>query len=207
MGFFIMGLTNTSANTTADTELDALVAHDAVDSGSPLKIGGRAVDPTALPTAVAANDRSDMYTSLQGEQLTYLSRLIAGEDQTNNLQSVAIKPLAVSTYSFTSFQNYGANATLNVKASAGNVYGVSCYNANAAARWIQLHNTATTPGGGAVPLFSFLVPAGSQVVIDTDWFGLNGMAFSNGIAFAFSTAANSYTAGAAADQSTQVNYK
>jgi len=35
------------------------IAHDAVDSGNPIKIGHRAVDVGVTPTAVAAGDRTD----------------------------------------------------------------------------------------------------------------------------------------------------
>lgn len=106
-----------------------------------------------------------------------------------------------------SFKNLGANATLNVKASAGKVLSLSCYNVNAAARFLQLHNTATTPAGSAVPIFSFLVPPLGQIVIGTDFFSNAGCSFSTGIAFGFSTARDIYTAGSAGDQSTWIQYK
>jgi hypothetical protein len=41
------------------------VAHDSSDSGNPVKIGGKAI--SAAPTAVAANDRTDLYTDLYGQ--------------------------------------------------------------------------------------------------------------------------------------------
>lgn len=129
------------------------------------------------------------------------------EDNTNGVIGVVNKPLAVSTYSPTVFSNAGANATLNVKASAGNVYGIKCHNLNAAARYIQLHNTATVPGGGATALWWALVPANTEVVFGIDWFTPGGMNFSTGIAFAFSTTESTYTAGTATDQMTFVNYK
>jgi hypothetical protein len=43
------------------------VAHDAADSGNPVKIGGKAAN--ALPTAVANADRADSLTDLWGRQL------------------------------------------------------------------------------------------------------------------------------------------
>lgn len=42
------------------------VAHDGVDSGNPVKIGGRAVAHSANPTAVAAADRTDLLTNRAG---------------------------------------------------------------------------------------------------------------------------------------------
>lgn len=45
------------------------VAHDAVDSGNPVKTGGRAVSVLATATLVAAADRSDFVTDLDGAQI------------------------------------------------------------------------------------------------------------------------------------------
>lgn len=42
------------------------VAHDAADSGNPFKVGYRAVDLKATPTAVAANDRTDAFATRSG---------------------------------------------------------------------------------------------------------------------------------------------
>ena len=102
------------------------------------------------------------------------------------------------------FKNLGANATLNVKPGAGIVFSMSCYNANASSRFIQLHDTATTPSAAAVPTVSILVPTGAQVIVGTDFFSNEGIGFTLGIAFAFSTTAATYTAGSASDQQTTV---
>lgn len=107
---------------------------------------------------------------------------------------------------FSVFTNIGANVTLNVKASAGNVFAVCCNNANAATRYLQLHNTATTPAGAAVPVYSFPVFSGGSTILGTDFFGTAGVNLSTGIAFAFSTTRDTYTAGSAGDQSTVVHY-
>lgn len=106
------------------------------------------------------------------------------------------------------FSNLGANATLNVKATAGVVYSVTCHNENAADRWIQLHNTATIPSSGVtVPILTFLVPTNSQLIIGEDFFGTTGVAFATGIAFAFSTTKDVYTAATAGDHSTHIRYE
>lgn len=129
------------------------------------------------------------------------------EDNTNAVYAVAIKPLAGSTYAPSLFKDFGSNATLNVKASSGNVTSVLCQNLNAAIRYLQLHNTATTPSGGAVPFVSIPVPGSSTVIIGQDFFTAHGINFSTGIAFAFSTTSSSYTAGSSADQMTEITYK
>lgn len=136
-----------------------------------------------------------------------ITTLLGIYDSTNTLLPTSGKKLAVATYSPTLFQNLGADVTKNVKASAGNVFSIICYNANAAARYLQLHNTATTPASSAVPILSFLVPPSGQIGIGSDIFTNEGINFATGIAFAFSTARNIYTAGSAGDQSTFIQYK
>lgn len=131
----------------------------------------------------------------------------AAEDNTNGIIAQQWKPLAVSTYTPSLFVDFAANATANVKASLGNVFAIYCHNLNAAVRFLQLHNTATTPGGGAVPRMTFLVPAQSAINLGAEMFTTSGVNFSTGIAFGFSTTEGTYTAGAAADQFTQITYK
>lgn len=108
--------------------------------------------------------------------------------------------------SFSRFVNYGANATLNVKASPGTVNSLYCHNLGGAAAYVQLHDTNTLPASSAVPLFSFLVPVGGTVFIDAQFWGANGHYFVNGIAFAFSTTEATYTAATAANQMTTILY-
>lgn len=106
------------------------------------------------------------------------------------------------------FTNIGANSTLNVKASGGNVFSLICHNANAAARYVQLHNTATVPVTTVgVPVYSFYVPAGAQIGIGSDIFTNPGVNLAAGIAFAFSTTRDVYTAATAGDGSTVIHYK
>lgn len=42
------------------------IDHDAADAGKPVKVGGKAADPTALPAAVAAGDRVNALFDLLG---------------------------------------------------------------------------------------------------------------------------------------------
>lgn len=179
------------------------VAHDAADSGNPVKVGGRAVDPTSLPTAVAANDRSDIYTSLQGETLSYKSRLDFGEDQTNQLYGTLPKPIAGSTYTGTVTQN-NSFQTVNLKASAGNVLKFSVINTTAFTRYFQIHNTTTTPGGGATAAHKYTVPPNSQILIGPKDIGDAGLCLLTGIAMANSTAISTYTAGTAGDLAVEI---
>lgn len=114
---------------------------------------------------------------------------------------------AIQNNDWSLFTNLGANATLNVKASAGRVFSIYCHNTNASARYIQLHNTATTPAGAAVPAVSYYIPGNSGIFVDGSSLGQSGLQFATGIAFAFSTTEATYTAGTASDQVTIIQYK
>jgi hypothetical protein len=128
------------------------------------------------------------------------------EDNINGVAAVVHKPLAVSTYSPTKFQNLGANATLNVIASRGNVFSASCHNVTGANLYFQLHNTATVPAGAAVPALTILVPASGEIILGTDFFTQEGLNFATGIAFAISTTEATYTAAGATDHITHIFY-
>lgn len=158
---------------------------------------------TASPT-LTNNQFVGLQADVNGNLKTFQP---ISEDSTNGITATTHKPLAVSTYCASLFTNYGANVTLNVKASAGNVFAVVCSNRSGATRYVQLHNTATTPAGGAGPLLSFLVPMNSEVGIGEDIFGQEGVNFTTGIAFAFSTTEDTYSAGSASEQKTFIRYK
>lgn len=129
-------------------------------------------------------------------------------DNTNGVYAAAFKPLAISTYSPTLFTNFGANTTLNIKATPGNVFSFVVTNTNAAVRYFQLHNTATTPSGGAVPLRTYTLPAlTGNIAIGMDVLTQAGVNFSTGIAYATSTTAGTYTAATAGDHYVEVNFK
>lgn len=129
------------------------------------------------------------------------------EDNTNGVYAIQRKPLAVNTYAPTLFSQFGTDPDVSVKATPGNVFSVYCHNINAAARYLQLHNKASAPANPDVPLLTFLIPAQSAINITADFFTENGIYFSTGIAYGFSTTEGTYTAGAAADQFAMIAYK
>lgn len=159
-------------------------------------------------TALTLSDTNYVNTQMDVNGNTQVNQrtLTAGEDLSNNVVATSNRKLASPSYAPLVFTNFGANATLNVKASAGNVFSVYHHNLNAAARYFQIHNTATVPGGAAVPLMTFLVPAGASIVLGEDFFSQAGLNFTTGIAFAHSTTEGTYTAGTAGDQFTQIQY-
>lgn len=159
-------------------------------------------------TALTLSDTNyvNAQVDVNGSQQVNQRTLQAGEDLSNNVTAIQQRKLASATYAPLLFTNFGANATLNVKASAGNVFSVSAYNTNAAARFIQLHNTATVPAGAAVPLVSHLVPAGTEVILGEDFFSAAGLNFTTGIAFAMSTTLATYTAATAGEGFVELHY-
>jgi hypothetical protein len=91
------------------------------------------------------------------------------------------------------------NAT-SVKASAGQIYSIQCFNLNAAARYLKLYNKASAPTVGTdTPVKTLLIPgntAGAGFIFDT-----HGLEFTTGIAFALTTGiADSDTAAVAANE-------
>lgn len=127
------------------------------------------------------------------------------EDGTNQVAATSRRFMANGAYSPGKLVgNYGANVTLNAKASAGVVTAIWGKNRNAAIRHLQLHDTATTPSAAAVPKCSFEVAIAGTVYIGEDILSENGMSFTNGIAYAWSTTAGTYTAATASEHDTQV---
>lgn len=190
--------------TTINTSVNTLLTQGELETELDEKFGdlGQKTMAGSAPVVIAS-DQTAIPVSLTS---TTVTGTVAVTQSTSPWVVSGVTPSVSSTLSPTRFADLGSNATLNIKASAGNVYSLTCYNGNASFRYIQLHNTATVPGAGATPLYTFLIPTLSQVVIGTDFFSDNGANFSTGIAFAFSTTINTYTAGAAGDQSTIVMY-
>lgn len=83
--------------------------------------------------------------------------------------------------------------TVNVKGSAGQLYGYTISNPNNTPAYCEYYNTATTPGtiGSTTNLLlEIMIPAGGTA--NMEW--SNGIAFSSGIAVAVATTATGNTA-------------
>lgn len=147
-------------------------------------------------------DANGLLKNREGYQAGY-------EDNTLQVATIVERLMSgSSTYSPNVFLNAGANTTLNVKASAASIFGIYCYNANAAVRYIQIHNTATTPAGGATAAITFAIPPnGGAVFIDHAFLVGGGFNLATGAAFAVSTAMGTYTAATAGDHLTVITYK
>ena len=85
-------------------------------------------------------------------------------------------------------------ASRQVKAAEGTVFGLTVYNNNVAAQWVQLHDRASTPADTTVPAVVFEVAAQSTRGVE---FGSFGRRFANGIYICNSTTDVTKTLGAA----------
>jgi hypothetical protein len=94
-------------------------------------------------------------------------------------------PSTSSTYAFTLYHNASAAAG-SIKASAGNLYGISLGNDGTIPCYMQLFNTAGTPTAGTSVIDSYLVQAGTTRTIGPGVLALEN--FSTGIGYAGATA-------------------
>jgi hypothetical protein len=138
---------------TGASAVDALAvgggtAHDAVDSGNPVKIGGKAIADVGAVTVVAANDRANLNVGLDGTLLV--------RDQTSI--SNALKERGSTT---------GATEV------ASTVFGATGSTKNCITT-IAVFNTSTTvstyidftDGAGGTIMFSLPLPAGGGAVVN-----------------------------------------
>lgn len=193
-----------AASDTGTASLIALTKRMLTKQTSMVSVLGSTGDAAATDTTSAWSINSLL--RYIGNKVEAVRALLAPITFTSGGLNVYSPPVVSSTLAPLVFNNFGADVTKNVKATAGNIFSLVCFNASIFARYIQIHNTATVPAGGAVPVFTFLVPPGGQIGIGTDIFTDKGANLSTGIAFAFSTTRNTYTAAAAADQTTTVFY-
>lgn len=115
------------------------------------------------------------------------------EDNTNGVLACALAPLATDTYTASFYADLGTASIQNIKAGAGNLFSFWCRNTAGATRYLQFHDTATTPAGGATPRLTFQMGATSVLTLGRDFFGAMGLYFSSGIAVAFSSAEVTYS--------------
>lgn len=106
---------------------------------------------------------------------------------TNTVPISGTFSIAPSTSSAQAFLDYHASsaAAANIKASAGNLYGLALGNNGTAACWLQLFNTAGTPTAGTSVVDSYMVQAGVAIVVPAGAIALKN--FTTGIAAAGAT--------------------
>lgn len=155
---------------------------------------------TSGSITVAAN--LSISTPLNQNHATTLSTLLAGEDPTNGVTAHVRKPLAVTTYTPDLDTSAALEASSVTKASPGVLYGFSCANTNAAARWIQFFNSTTVPADTTVPFLEYSVPAEGTYALYFE----QGIPFSTGIAWCISSTNGAKTVGGS-EMLANVSYK
>lgn len=185
-----VGGTGSSAN-----QVQGNVASDAADSGNPVKVGG--VYNSTKPT-VADGDRVDWQMTNRGEGQVVEQYAPASENNPESTSAVSERFLASNSYAKSTSQN-NSFQTFNAKAGAGTLIYVNVINTAASVRYLQTHNTITTPSGGATAYNKWLIPANGSLTLGPKELAGNGIYHSTGVAFANSSTATTYTAGVAGD--------
>lgn len=193
------------ASTPAGTSSIAIAEDTASTGGEIIAKNGAVRRDTAASSAGTDGDWATVNQDSTGHAYSREGFAAGAEDNTNNVLAIVRRALAVSTYAATGAQS-NSFTTTNLKASAGNLYGFTVINTAGSDRYLQFHNTATTPAGGATAARKFLIPAGTMIVMgENDWG--TPLTFDTGIAYANSTTAATYTAGTAGDLLLDVFYK
>lgn len=122
------------------------VAHDGVDSGSPVKVGAKAIASPKGVTLVANADRTDLIADLDGILVTKVGA-------TNG--DIIAERIADTTGTSTEFTNFSA-----VAATRNYVTSLHIYNSSASAGFVDIRDGAA----GAV-LFTAAAPAGGGMTI------------------------------------------
>lgn len=120
--------------------VDGTIAHDAADSGAPVKVGAKAESAVSTATMVADGDRTDVYADIDGVLLVRNSR---------PLGDVVSERVSNTDGASTAFTNFAATAsTRNV------ITGYSVYNASATAGYVDFRD-----GTGGSVLWTVPLPA------------------------------------------------
>lgn len=162
-------------DTTGGAWAQGAVAHDAVDSGNPIKIGGKAADPTSMPTAVSVGDRVNAAFDTQGRLVIYDGMFRGGEymsEGTAGVQATVPLPLASSTFASTKDVSSALEASKIVKASAGNLYrtfGVIDKSAATGMYYVLHLDSATLTADGAVTHLITPIPVNHTTGYDSSF--------------------------------------
>ncbi len=189
----------TGTNNIGQVDPRGNVASGVTDSGNPIKIGGKYT--TTAPT-LSDGQRGDMQVDVNSNVKIREQYSPVAEDNIAGVIGNIFKPVNSSTYAPSTYKNAGTVTKANVKASPGNVYSIRITNANAAIRYFQLHNKASTPVAAETAQQYFLIPAGTATQPAVLELTINDFApseyFITGIGWAISTTAATFTDSATA---------
>lgn len=134
------------------------------------KIGNNAVVQAAA---------GKMMVGIEGNTGAIIDGVINGAAPANVLWETVAPSTAASAACSVSAQ--AALTVINVKASAGNVYGIHVFNGAAATTFLQFYNTAGVPTLGTAVVWSIGIPAGQSIVIPVGAIALANFATGIGI--------------------------
>jgi hypothetical protein len=146
-------------------------------------------------TPASSTDASyqNAYFDSVGRQVVLLDQLIAGEDLPNNVQAIMVEPISGSAHglSRTTTTTSGENIK-QIKASAGRLYEISCYNDGAIA-FLQLFDTGSvTVPIGAIPTYTpAAIAASGSIFLQPG--AEKGLVFTNGLVVGLSSTPRTFT--------------
>lgn len=150
-----------------------------------------AVTRLTAPANLTAGVVNYVMMDLQRRAHIHHEQLFAGENLVQHYLETHEKPVSTQQNSYDRSTSAAAEVVRTAKASAGRIYEAWGTNANAGTRFMQLHNTAGAPAGGAIPIISISVATTLQTKLDIP---ICGIWLDTGITVCFSTTQNTYTA-------------
>lgn len=121
------------------------------------------------------------------------------------VDALTLQPESGASTTLTQFTTaLSASTAISVKVTPGNLMALSCSNANAAVRFLQIHNRIVAPINADAPVAAWPIPAGSAnspgyVSLSVLDFGNAGFACAAGISIGISTTLATYTAATASE--------
>lgn len=149
-----------------------------------------AQQPVLLTTGAAvvgSVSQNGTWTVQPGNTANTTAWKVDGSAVTQPVSGTVTSTIAPGTGSGVAFSRYHSSsaAAANVKASAGNLYGLVLGNSGTVPCWVQIFNTAGTPTAGSSVVDSYFVQAGVTVVVPASTFALTN--YGTGIAAAGAT--------------------
>lgn len=188
-----------------NTDSGAVVGNGAAATAQRVTLANDSTGIVALTTSTASIGKLAANSGVDIGDVDVLS-IAAGS---NLIGDVSLQPRTTGGLTMHKTTSAASTNATSVKASAGQVYAMQCFNVNAAVRYVKLYNKASAPTVGTdTPVKTLAIPgntAGAGFVIGWP----QGLAFGTGIAFALTTEATDAgtTAVAANEITVNIDYK